>query len=264
MSDDTADRRGAGWPDGEPRQRRAAPWPEDQERQRRRGRWSEFREGYPRIVTGTAIGLVLLLLIDVALAVAAWRFSQQKAAAHRSMTGLERERAGALVQAREDRMALMMALVAQQAIQDRGLNLSVSVEAGTMDLQREGAQLRRMKVALGPEASVGPQSDGVRLVPPRGKRQLVRLVDESFVWSVPRWVFAHRSLPLPGDAARAVPGGLGRLALILDDGTLIYSLPEAGPLSDRAYVMPGTVRAELADLEAIRENLTPGLPVYFH
>jgi hypothetical protein len=24
------------------------------------------------------------------------------------------------------------------------------------------------------------------------------------------------------------------------------------------------VRAERADLEAIRENLTPGLPVYFH
>ena len=50
----------------------------------------------------------------------------------------------------------------------------------------------------------------------------------------------------------------------LDDGTLIYSQPAAGPLSDGAYVMPGTLRAELPDLQAIRESLTPGLPVYFH
>jgi hypothetical protein len=158
----------------------------------------------------------------------------------------------------------MMALVQQQAVQDRGLNLSVWVDEGRMDLQREGAQLRRMKVAVGPEASVGPEADGVRLVPPRGKRQLVRVVGEDFVWSVPRWVFAHRGLSPPASSERAVRGGLGRLALVLDDGTLIYSLPQAGPLRDPAYVMPGTLRAELPDLEAIRESLAPGLPVYFH
>ena len=94
--------------------------------------------------------------------------------------------------------------------------------------------------------------------------KLVRVVDEAFVWSVPRWVFTHRGLPVPEAAARAVRGGLGPLALILDDGTLIYSQPAAGPLSDGAYVMPGTLRAELPDLQAIRESLTPGLPVYFH
>ena len=83
-------------------------------------------------------------------------------------------------------------------------------------------------------------------------------------YDIPCWVFTHRGLPVPTSAARAVRGGLGPLALILDDGTLIYSLPAAGPLSDRAYVMPGTLRAELPDLLAIRESLTPGLPVYFH
>ncbi len=265
MRDEAADeRRGADWPAAEPRQRRTSPWPQGEERQRRRGRWGEFRDAYPRIVTGTALGLALFLLVDVGLAVAAWRFSQQKAAAHRAMTGLERQRAEALTAAQQDRMALVMALVHQQSIQDLGLNLSVSVDEGTMDLQREGAQLRRMKVVPGPEATVGSTADGVRLVPPRGKRQLVRVVDQEFVWSVPRWVFSRRGLPLPGEGERSVRGGLGRLALVLDDGTLIYSLPELGPLSDRAYVMPGTLRAELADLEAIRVNLTPGLPVYFH
>jgi len=252
------------WPDVEPRQRRSEPWPEGKARQRRRGRWGEFRDAYPRIVTGTALGLLLFLLVDAALAVAAWRFSQQKATALKAMTSLEREQAEGLLAAEESRVALMMALVEQQAIQDRGLNLSVSVDEATMDLQREGAQLRHMKVVPGPEATVGAPADGVRLVAPRGKRQLVRVVDEAFVWSVPRWVFAHRGLPLPGEPERAVRGGLGRLALVLDDGTLIYSLPQSGLLSDRGYVMPGTLRAELADLEAIRESLLPGLPVYFH
>lgn len=265
MSDEPTDeRRGEQWPDGEPRQRREQPWPEGQARQRRRTRWVEFRDAYPRIVTGTVIGLLVFVLIDAGLAVAAWRFSRQKAAAHREMTALERQRADAMVAVDENRMALMMALVEQQAIQDRALNLSVSIADGTMDLQREGAQLRHMKVVAGPEATVGAEVQGVRLVPPRGKRQLVRVVDQDFVWSVPRWVFAHRGLPAPGDGQRGVRGGLGALALVLDDGTLIYSLPSDGPLSDRNYVMPGTLRAELSDLQAIREDLTPGLPVYFH
>lgn len=262
MSED--DRRQAEWSAEEARQRRSVPWPEGQVRQRRRGRWAEFRDAYPRIVTGAAIGIVLFLMVDVALAVTAWRFSRQTAAAQRAMTGVERERADALTEVREDRSALVAALIAQQSIQDVGLNLSVSVDEGTMDLQREGAQLRRMKVTVGPEATLGGEAEGVRLVAPRGKRQLVRVVDGTFLWSVPRWVFTHRGLAVPSGADRAVRGGLGTLALILDDGTLIYSLPASGPLSDPAYVMPGTLRADLPDLEAIRESLTPGLPVYFH
>lgn len=261
---DQPDRRQSEWPAAQPRQRRLLPWPRESARERRRTRWGEFRRSYPRIVTGMSLGLALLLMVDAGLGLAAWRYWRHNAAAQRAMTALERERAEALVGADQDRLALMIALVRQQAIQDRGLNLSVSVEKGTMDLQREGAQLRRMKVVTGPEATVSAEASGVRLVPPRGKRQLVRVVDGSFVWAAPRWVWTHRSLPVPSGGERAVKGGLGELALVLDDGTLIYSLPARGPLSDAAYVMPGTIRADLQDLKAIRESLTPGLPVYFH
>jgi hypothetical protein len=61
-----------------------------------------------------------------------------------------------------------------------------------------------------------------------------------------------------------VKGALGPIAVLLDDGTVVYSRPTEGPLADDAYVLPGGVRADAADLEAIRENLGPGLPVYFH
>ena len=258
------DRRRDGAPAEGPRQRRRLPWSRQQPRNRRRGRWGEFRDAYPRIVTGMTLGLALLLIVDVALALAAWTYSRQTAAAQEGMTGLERERGDALMAAEKDRTALLLALVRQQSMQERQLNLSVSLDEGTMDLQREGAQLRRMKVALGPEASVGAPPDLVRLVPPRGRRQLVRVVDGGFVWTPPRWLYAHRGLASPAGQERSVAGGLGDMALVLDDGTIIYTLPARGPLSDRTYVMPGTVRAQLEDLEAIRENLTPGLPVYFH
>src|SRR6185369_16955980 len=92
------DRRSAEWPQEEARQRRDVAWPAHQPRQRRRGRWGEFRDAYPRIVTGAAIGILLFLLVDVALAVAAWRFSRQTAAAQRAMTGLERQRVDALTE----------------------------------------------------------------------------------------------------------------------------------------------------------------------
>lgn len=245
----------------EPRQRRRFPW-SGRPRERRRSRWGEFREAYPRIVTAMSFGIVAFLLLDVGLAVAAFRFGRQRAAAERSMTALERQRSDALIAGAQDRAALREAMVGQQAIHDRGLNLSVDVDAGTMDLQREGAQLRHMKVTVGGEAAVEGEGEGVRVVAPRGKRQLVRVVDGTYTWTVPRVVYRQRGLPVPAD--RRVAGALGPVALVLDDGTVLYSPPERGPLADAGYVMPGAVRVDRADLEAIRENLTPGLPVYFH
>ena len=228
------DRRGAGLAG-----RRGAAAPrrclaEGQPRQRRRGRWGEFRDAYPRIVTGASIGIVVFLMVDVALAVTAWRFSRQAAAAQRAMTGLERQRADALTEVKQDRAALMAALVAQQADPGAGpepVGLGRGRHHGPA---AGGGAAPPHEGAVGPEATVGAAEDGVRLVPPRGKRQLVRVVDDSFVWSVPRWVFLHRGLDVPDDTRRALRGGLGPLALVLDDGTLIYSLPADGPLARRA------------------------------
>jgi hypothetical protein len=52
--------------------------------------------------------------------------------------------------------------------------------------------------------------------------------------------------------------------MLLDGGAVIYSRPDTGPLADAAYVLPGAVRAEAADLLAIRENLVAGMPTYFY
>jgi hypothetical protein len=119
-----------------------------------------------------------------------------------------------------------------------------------------------MPVRLGPEATVGTPPDVVLLAPPLGKRSVARVVDGSYPWAVPEWVFVDRGWPVPRD--RRIPGALGPLAIFLDSGAVLYSRPAVGPLSDVSYVLPGSVRAEAPDFEAIREILQPGMAVYFH
>jgi hypothetical protein len=258
------DKRAEAWPSEEPRQRRDAAWPESEVRQRRRTRWGEFREAYPRIVTAMVLGVLLLLLVDVGLLVKRSQYRRESAAARGSMTTLEKERADAFIGSKEARGALMLALVRQQSLNEKRLSLSISLEEGTMDLRREGSQLREMRVEIGPEATVGQEPGAMKVTPPLGRRHVVRVVDGSHVWHAPAWFDVHRGQG--GHAAatrRGISGGLGPIAVLLDDGTALYSRPGVGPLADDAYVLPGAVRVEAADLEAIRENLGPGTPVYF-
>lgn len=248
------------WDSSSPRERREDDWPDDAQRQRRRPRWGEFRSAYPRIVTGMALGAVALLAVDAALLVQRTRYVRELNAIRVSMSTLERERADALVALADGRGELQAAVARQQAIAERGLNLAVSLEEGTMHLQREGARLRTMRVEVGPELDLAGSPGASRIVPPLGRRLLARVVDADYSWRVPGWLAARRGAGTP----EQVVGGLGPIALILDDGTVIYSRPSRGPLADDAYVLPGAVRAGAEDLRTIRENLSPGVPVYFH
>ena len=243
-------------------ERRTKPQAAGQPRERRRPRWGEFREAYPRIVAAMAVGMAILLVVDGVLAYKRWQYGREIARLRGRMTEVERERTDAILESSGNRMQLMVALAKRDAVGEKGLNLAVSGEKGAMYLQREGAQLREMPVKIGPEATVGTPPDEVRLVPPLGRRVVVRVVDSSYPWEVPAWVWSQRGQTLP--ANRRVPGALGPIALLLDGGAVIYSRPTQGPLADDAYVLPGGVRAEPADLEAIRENLTAGMPVYFY
>jgi hypothetical protein len=256
------DRRDAPWPETAPRQRRRFPWSRAEPRERRRTRWGDFRDAYPRIVTAMTIGLVALLAFDAFLLFKAVQYRRQIREDRASMSATDKQRADALLANQATRADLEEALVAQQAVKDKGLNLSIALEEGTMDLQREGAQLREIRVKIGPEVTVGPPPGARKITPPLGRRQVVAVVDGSYAWDVPAWVFQQRGQPAATN--RRVPGALGEIAVILDDGNVIYSRPKAGPLADDSYVLPGSVRADAADLQAIRPNLSPGIPVYFH
>lgn len=225
-------------------------------------RWRELREAHPRIVTGVVLGLAILLLVDLVLLYERVRYGRELSAMRASMTETERRRVDAIASSEENGVAMAVELARRQALGDTELHLAVDTEKGLLYLERQGARLREMRVRLGPEATVGTPPDLVLLAPPLGKRSVARVVDGSYPWAVPEWVYLDRGWPVPEN--RQIPGALGPLAIFLDSGAVLYSRPAAGPLSDVDYVLPGSVRAEAPDLEAIRESVQPGMAVYFH
>jgi len=179
-----------------------------------------------------------------------------------SMTDIERQRADQIVAQEQNKYRLAIALARHQAQIERALHLSVTIDSGSMKLEREGALLRAMPVEIAPERRVGAAPDTVRLAAPRGLRTILRVLAESDTFDIPAWVFLDRGLAVPDD--RRLAGALGPAAVLLDGGTVIYSVPAAGPLADSSYLLPGAVRARAEDLRAILPNLSPGLRVYFY
>jgi hypothetical protein len=209
-----------------------------------------------------AIALAAFLAIDVWLIRKRIRYRNEIERLRAEMTALERSRTDAILARDENRLRLALELIRRQARIDKELHLSVTVDSGVMLLEREGARLRDMPIQVGPEKTVGVPPDTVRMVAPRGARTIEQILDESGTWEVPAWVYADRGLP--PSAERTIKGALGPAAIVLSGGTVIYSMPNVGPLNDSAYVLPGAIRARVADLRAILPNLQNGMTVYFY
>ena len=177
------------------------------------------------------------------------------------MSEVERKQADTILAAAEDRTRLQVALVRRDAQLEDDLNLAVSLEKGKLYLQREGAQLREIPVRIGAEKKIGGGEGAVQVAAPRGRFTIVDVVDGGHRWRAPEWLLAERGLPA---SPRDFEGGLGPIAIVLSGGAVLYSDPTTGPLKDASYVMPGAARASASDLEAIREVLEVGMPVYFY
>jgi hypothetical protein len=229
---------------------------------RRRAGWREFRRSYPGIVATMAIAMAIFLLADGWLLLRYRRYRRETAQLRGSMSEVERTRTDALLAQNENRLKVMVELFKRQAKVDPTLHLTVSLDSAVMYLERDGALLREMPITVGPERRVGQPPDTVHIAAPRGKRTVVRLLAQDDAWEVPGWVYADRHLPPAGDTR--LKGALGPAAILLDGGTVIYSLPSVGPLNDSSYVLPGAIRVRAADLKAIAPNLRAGVAVYFY
>lgn len=218
-----------------------------------------------RALTSRVIAMVVLAAL---LSANAWVFARRRAYAteverlRASMTAVERQRTDEIVARETHTLRVALELLRRQAQLEQALHLSISVDSARMYLEREGALLRDMPVQLGPERQVGLAPDTVRLAAPRGVRTVVRVLTEADPWVVPSWVYRERGLS--ADSSRPVAGALGPVAILLEGGTVIYSMPATGPLNDSSYVLPGAVRARPDDLRAILPNLTAGMRVYFY
>lgn len=210
----------------------------------------------------------MLLLVISFLAADVWlvtrraRYEREIERLRTSMTAFERDRADAILTAERKRLAMMVELVRQQARGDQELHLAVALDSGTMSLRRAGAVLREVEVEIGRARRVGEPPDTLHLAVPLGKGAVQRVLDGKESWEVPAWVFSDRGLERP--ERRSLIGALGPVAVVLEGGTVIYSMPSHGPLADSAYVLPGAIRARAADLQAIVANLRGGASVYFY
>jgi hypothetical protein len=205
------------------------------------------------------LAIAVLLMADFVLAYNRIHYGRELARMRAAMTETERRRVDTIAASEVTRLAIAAELLRRQALGDEELHLGVDTKNGLLYLERQGARLREMRVRLGREATVGTPPDTVVLAAPLGK---ARVADGSYAWEVPEWVYVDRGWPVPGN--RQIPGALGALAIFLDSGAVLYARPAVGPLSDLSYVLPGSVRTEAPDLEAIRENLMPGMAVYFY
>jgi hypothetical protein len=224
--------------------------------------WDTLRRNHPRTVAVLATLIALFLVGDAVLAARYLRYRSETARLREGLSDAERQRADMVVSTEQNRLSVMVELLRRQAAGDRALHLTVAVDSGRMRLERDGALLRDMAVEVGGEKVVGTAPDTLHVVPPRGARSVERILAVRDPWEVPAWVFSDRGVAVPDD--RALPGALGRNALVLNGGTVIYALPDSGLLADSAYVLPGALRVSRADLRAIAPNITPGLTVYFY
>jgi hypothetical protein len=222
----------------------------------------EFLRRHARFVW-TLAGVVLLLFIfDGLVLQRRARYMAETERLRAGMNDFERARTDAILGSHEKRFDMMMELLRRQAKGDREIHLAISVDSSRMYLEREGALLRTIPVEVGPERRIGIAPDTVRLAVPRGTRSVQAILGPKDAWDVPDWVYADRGLTPP--ARSRLTGALGPRAIVLDGGTVIYSVPVAGPLNDSSYVLPGSIRASAADIEAIAPNLSVGMAVYFY
>ncbi|MDD5456200.1 MAG: L,D-transpeptidase [Candidatus Margulisbacteria bacterium] len=225
-------------------------------------RWLEFRKSYPYLAWSLATAIIILIIINITLLSSLVFFHYELKNMQTLMTLAEQRRIEAMASAEKNQLALAVELTKQMDWKDNSVHLAIDTKKGVMVLTREGAQLREMSISTGKDSTIGSSPDRVRLTTPLGKRLVIKVVDGSFPWIVPDWVYKQRGLkPLSGNS---ITGALGPLAIFLDSGTIIYTRPASGPLADDSYILPGSVRISTTDAEAIRKELLPGMVVYFY
>lgn len=227
---------------------------------RRRSGWRDFRRSYPGFIFTMMLGVAALIALDAFLIYKRFAYINEVERLRGSMSAAERERTDILIAGEKDKLRMAVELARRQAQLAKRIHLSIPVDSGRIYLEREGAILREMPAEVGPERTVGMAPDTIHMATPRGERTIVEVLTGGS-WNVPAWVYADRNIPGSGGPMR---GALGPIALLLDGGIVIYSMPSSGPLADSSYVLPGSVRASEADLKAIVENLSPGTKVFFY
>lgn len=198
---------------------------------RRREGWHGFRQAYPTFLRIIAIVFLFLVAGDMWLFYRRDAYAQEITRLRSGMTDAERKKSDIAIQQEQDKVRLAIELARRQAHFDPRLHLSIAVDSGVMYLERDGALLRVMRVALAPAKVPGfktKEGDTTATTLPRGQRTVQQVIT--------------------GDS----------LALVLNGDARIYAGVDSGT------VAAGNVRVDPADLKAILPNVSAGMSVYFY
>lgn len=226
----------------------------------------KLKEDHPVFFWGVASLLALLLVATVAVGVRVPLYISEASLLDERMSETERETRDRILDSRARRSALALALMRREltlrSMEEKGVHLAISTEDSTLALRHGSATLREVPVAIGRDSVINaPDGRTWRFVRALGERHVEsRETSPSYV--VPEWVYIGRGEAVPPESERRMDGALGRYVLKLDDGTEIYSQPEAGPFAEQ--VKPGAFMVAEADLKAIFEAIRAEAPVYIY
>jgi hypothetical protein len=210
--------------------------------------------------------VALFVAATAVVAVRIPRYRSETTEIQSLMSAQEKATQDRVLNSRARRSDLAVALLQRElrikALQQKGFHIAIDTKDSVMYLRSGRAVLRQVKVAIGPDSTVTSRDGRTwRMVRALGERELDRKEDSPPL-TVPEWVYVSQGRPVPPDEERRVEGGLGAYVLTLDDGTQIYSQPQAGPFKDT--VIPGAFMVRGRDLAAIFGAIKPGIPVYIY
>lgn len=211
--------------------------------------------------------LVLIVLFVSAAGVVASRVPRYNAEAKQiaaRMTAEQRETRDALLENRERRTQLAVAVLQRdlrvRSLQTNQRHLAIILKDSVLELRQGRATLRRAKLEMGRDSIIhAPDGRTWRFVQSVGERHVTRMERNPTV-VIPDWFYVSRGQTVPSESARRVAGGMGAYVITLDDGTVIYSHPQAGPLQEG--VVPAGFVANAGDLGAIFDAVEDETPVY--
>lgn len=225
-----------------------------------------FRSEHPVFFWGS---VALISLFMIAAAAVGWRiprYNAQAAQIAQRMTVEQRRTRDELLQHRQRRTQLAIAVMQRdmriKSLETNKRHLAIVLKDATLELRQGRATLRRARLAMGPDSIVrAPDGRTWRFVQGIGERHIASLQQNPTV-TIPEWVYVSRGQPVPPEAERRVAGGMGAYVIKLDDGSVIYSQPRAGPLKDG--VVPAGFMAQARDLTAIFDAVNEETPVYIY
>jgi len=234
----------------------------DQDTPRREG----FRREHPVFFWGSVALIALFVAAAAAVGYRIPRYNAEAAQIAQRMTAEQRRTRDELLQHRQKRTQLAVAVLQRdmriKSLQTNRRHLAIVLKDSMLELRQGRATLRRARLSVGPDSIVrAPDGRTWRFVLGAGERHIAQLQQNPAV-TIPEWVYVSRGQPVPPESERRVAGGLGAYVITLDDGSRIYSQPQAGPLKDG--VVPGGFVTRAGDLAAIYEAVGRDTPVYIY